>query len=50
MQKIQEEGLANSLEMQDRRWRCKNCDAAHSWYHETCPQCGQAVANYQADV
>jgi len=50
MQMIQEEGLKKWLEMQDKRWRCKNCGAAHSWYHKTCPQCSQAVADYKADL
>ena len=50
LQIIQEKGLAQWLEMQDKRWRCSNCGAAHSWYHETCPQCAQAVASYQADI
>jgi hypothetical protein len=50
MQTIQEEGLPTFLEMQDKRWRCKNCGALHSWYHETCPQCGQAVASYKEDL
>jgi hypothetical protein len=50
MQMIQEEGLAKWLERQDKRWRCKNCDAEHSWYHNACPQCGQGVASYQADL
>jgi len=50
MQLIREEGLPQWLEAQDKRWRCKNCGTAHTWYHETCPQCGQAVANYKADL
>jgi hypothetical protein len=50
MQVIQEEGLAKWLETQDTRWRCQNCGAAHSWYQQNCPQCSQAVANYQADI
>jgi len=50
MEMIRDEGLSNWLEMQDKRWRCKTCGAAHSWYHETCPQCGQAVADYKTDV
>ena len=50
MQIIQEEDLVKWLETQDKRWRCKNCGTSHSWYHETCPQCGQAVASYKADL
>lgn len=46
---IRSRGLPKWLEMQDRRWRCQNCGAAHSWYHETCPQCGKAVASYKAE-
>lgn len=49
MERIQTTGLSNWLEMQDKRWRCKNCNSVHSWYHETCPQCGQAVASYKED-
>ena len=47
---IASQGLPKWLEIQDRRWRCKNCGAAHSWYHETCPKCGQAVENFEADI
>jgi hypothetical protein len=50
MQKIREVGLPQWLEIQDKRWRCKTCGESHSWYHETCPQCGQAVASYRVDV
>lgn len=50
MEAIKDTGISQWLEMQDQRWRCKNCGTAHSWYHETCPQCGQAVANYRADL
>ena len=50
MQMIREDGLPQWLEIQDKRWRCKNCGTLHSWYHETCPQCGQAVANYKEDL
>ena len=38
------------LEAQKQRWRCTNCGKAHSWWDETCPQCGQAVANDKADI
>jgi hypothetical protein len=50
MQRIQEQGLEKWREMQDKRWRCKDCGTAHSWYHQICPQCGQAVADYKADL
>jgi hypothetical protein len=50
MEMIRNEGLSNWLELQDKRWRCKNCGAVHSWYHESCPQCGQAVADYKTDL
>lgn len=50
MEAIQVIGLPKWLEMQDKRWRCKNCGASYSWYHETCPQCGQVVASYKADL
>jgi hypothetical protein len=44
------DGLTKWIEGQDKRWRCTNCGASHSWCDETCPQCGQTVANYQADL
>lgn len=47
---IQTEGLIRWLEMQEKRWQCGNCGSAFSWYHETCPRCGLAVASYKADV
>ncbi len=47
---IREEGLPKWLKMQDKRWRCKNCGSSHSWYRETCPECGHAVASYKADL
>ncbi len=50
MEIIQETGLSKWLEIQEKRWRCQNCGMAHSWYHETCPQCGQVVASYRADL
>lgn len=50
MEVIRATGLSQWLDMQDKRWRCPHCSAAHSWYHETCPQCGQSVASYQADL
>jgi hypothetical protein len=50
MQMIQKEGLEKWLDLQDKRWRCKNCGAAHSWYEETCRQCGQTIASYKADL
>ncbi|MFZ5810074.1 MAG: DUF3795 domain-containing protein [Chloroflexota bacterium] len=50
MEIIQAIGLPQWLEMQDSRWRCQSCGLPHSWYHETCPQCGQSVADYKADL
>jgi len=50
MESIREQGLAGWLEMQDRRWRCAACGTRHSWYQETCPHCGQVVADYRADL
>ena len=50
MEMIREEGLPKWLEKQGRRWRCENCGTLQSWYHETCPQCGHAVASYKVDL
>ncbi|PKN97319.1 MAG: hypothetical protein CVU42_16405 [Chloroflexi bacterium HGW-Chloroflexi-4] len=50
MEKIQIIGLQNWLEMQAKRWRCKNCGETQSWYQESCPRCGQFVENYKADL
>jgi hypothetical protein len=50
MEMIRSDGLAKWLEGQEKRWRCANCGAPHSWWDGNCPQCGQVVANYQADV
>jgi rubrerythrin len=50
MEMIRQNGLSKWLEAQQQRWRCTNCGAYHSWWDETCPQCGQAVANFKADV
>jgi hypothetical protein len=49
MEMIRCEGLAQWQEAQDKRWRCTNCGASHSWWDTICPQCGQPVANYLAD-
>ncbi len=49
-QSIRKDGLADWLEAQAQRWTCASCGAGHSWWDETCLRCGQAVANYQADV
>ena len=49
MENIRVEGLQKWLQDQEKRWRCPDCGSTYSWYHRTCPQCGQAVANYQAD-
>jgi hypothetical protein len=50
METIRRDGLAKWLEAQDKRWRCANCGAPHSWWDETRPQCGQVVASYRMDV
>lgn len=50
MATIKELGVVTWLEEQKKRWCCEHCGAAHSWYHETCPKCGQMVKNYQADL
>ncbi len=50
MERIRQLGLSDWLEAQEARWRCASCGAAHSWWDETCPGCGQPVANYRADV
>jgi hypothetical protein len=50
MESIRRNGLSKWLEVKEQRWRCANCGRSHSWWDETCPQCGQAVANYLADV
>jgi len=49
LQTIRIEGKAKWMEAQDRRWRCAACGASHSWWDETCPRCGRAVASYRAD-
>ena len=46
---IRRDGLAKWLAGQEKRWRCANCGTPHSWWDETCPQCGQAVVSYQTD-
>ncbi len=43
-------GLPKWLERQEKRWSCNICGAEYSWYHETCRQCGQAVASYKFDL
>jgi len=50
MEMIRVMGLPAWLELQGKRWRCKHCGKPHSWYQESCPQCGQAVANYRSDL
>ena len=50
MERIRDISLPTWLEMQEERWRCKNCGASHSWYDETCSRCGHAVASYKADL
>ncbi len=43
-------GLESWLAEQAQRWACPQCGQAQSWWDETCKQCGQAVANYRADL
>ena len=50
MESIRQLGISAWLEAQERRWRCASCEAAHSWWDETCPKCGQATASYKADL
>ena len=47
---IQTTGTLNWLEMQDKRWRCGHCGDPHSWYQETCSNCGSSVNSYLADL
>jgi len=49
-ERIRSEGLTKWLEEQDKRWRCANCGASHSWWDAACPQCGQTVANYKENL
>ena len=49
MEMIRRDGLTKWLAGQAERWRCAHCGRSHSWWDETCPQCGQAVASYKAD-
>ena len=50
METFRNEGKAKWLAVQDKRWRCANCGRSHSWFAETCSQCGRAVASYKADL
>jgi hypothetical protein len=50
MESIRQLGISAWLEAQERRWRCVSCGVAHSWWDETCPECGQATASYKADL
>ncbi len=50
MESIRRSGLTKWLETQEQRWRCGSCGASYSWWDETCPRCGQAVASYKADL
>lgn len=38
------------LQDQKNRWQCSACGTQHSWWDETCPQCGEMVENYKADL
>lgn len=49
MEIIKIEGKEKWLKVQDKRWRCENCDAPFTWFDETCPQCGRTVAIYKVD-
>jgi hypothetical protein len=50
MESIRQNGLPKWLEAQEQRWRCQTCGASHSWWVETCPKCGQAVASYKVEI
>jgi hypothetical protein len=50
MDTIRTKGKEKWLETQDKRWRCAYCGTSHSWFAETCSQCGKAVASYKADI
>ena len=50
MEWIQLNGISSWLQVQEQRWLCANCGSSYSWWTETCPQCGQAVASYKADL
>lgn len=47
---IRQEGPGKWLKEQESRWQCTHCGSSHSWWDETCPQCGQTVQNYKADL
>lgn len=47
---IQTTGRLNWLETQEKRWRCQHCGEPHSWYQETCSNCGSGVNSYLADL
>ncbi|MGC9467595.1 MAG: DUF3795 domain-containing protein [Anaerolineae bacterium] len=42
-------GMARWLKVQARRWQCASCGTPYSWYEETCPLCGSALASYGRD-
>jgi hypothetical protein len=50
MEMIHNEGKKKWLEDQEKRWHCTNCGTPQSWFTETCPQCGQTVGDYKADL
>jgi hypothetical protein len=50
LETIRLEGKRAWLELQTMRWRCAGCGAAHSWWDETCGQCGQPVQSYKVDL
>ncbi len=50
LESIRQLGISAWLEAQAQRWRCTSCGAAHSWWDETCPRCGQATTSYKADL
>ena len=50
LESIRQLGISAWLEAQERRWSCASCDAAHSWWDDACPRCGQSTASYKADL
>jgi hypothetical protein len=50
MEVIRRDGVTAWLEVQDKRWRCASCGTPHSWWQETCSQCGKPVVSYRADL
>lgn len=40
LERMREIGLQPWLSEQKSRWSCPNCGQAHSWYDESCKECG----------